>query len=316
MHRTTIVLGFPDYAAQSARLAAALDVPLKTLRIHHFPDGESLVRLPPSVPGHVVICCSETAANDKLVELMLTARTARELGARRLTLVVPYLAYMRQDMAFHPGEAVSQQVIGEFEAGLFDALITVDPHLHRIHRLREAIPLQRIRCLASAPLIGAYVHDQVPDPILVGPDRESEQWVRSIAEPLGLDFAVAEKRRRGDREVEITLPGADFHGRHAVLVDDMASTGRTAAKAAMALRASGAASVDLVVTHALFVGDAVQHCLDHGIDRVWSTDSVPHPSNVIELAPILAAAVEAVWGTSEQVPGEGGLGEGGHPCSS
>ncbi len=108
--------------------------------LHHFPDGESLIRLPPSLPEHVIVCRSLNQPNDKLIELLLCATTARELGAKRLTLVAPYLSYMRQDIANQPGEAVSQRIVGKLLAELFDDVLTVDPHLHRISSLDPGDP--------------------------------------------------------------------------------------------------------------------------------------------------------------------------------
>jgi ribose-phosphate pyrophosphokinase len=118
-----IILAFPDYLKQARRLAACLNAPLAEVTLHHFPDNESLIRLPPSLPGHVILCRSLNQPNDKLIELLLCATTARELGADRLTLVAPYLSYMRQDIANQPGEAVSQRIIGKLLAGLFDDVL-------------------------------------------------------------------------------------------------------------------------------------------------------------------------------------------------
>ena len=136
-----LVLGFPEYAGQGRRLAAAAGLDYADVGIHHFPDGESRVRLPPRLPSRIVFCRSLHRPNDKLVELALAAHTARELGAERLTLVAPYLCYMRQDKAFAPGEAVSQRIAGALIADWFDELITVDPHLHRTLSLEQAVPV-------------------------------------------------------------------------------------------------------------------------------------------------------------------------------
>jgi ribose-phosphate pyrophosphokinase len=106
---------------------------------HRFPDGELKLRLPASVPNRVVLLRSLSQPNEKLLEVLLAVQTARALGAQHVTLVSPYLAYMRQDMAFVPGEAVSQRIVGQFLASMLDALVTVDPHLHRIAKLEEVI---------------------------------------------------------------------------------------------------------------------------------------------------------------------------------
>lgn len=289
-----IILAFPDYASQAQRLAAKLDVPLAEAALHHFPDGESLVRLPPSLPEHVVICRSLNQPNDKLVELLLSATTARELGAKRLTLVAPYLSYMRQDIANQPGEAVSQRIVGKLLAELFDDVLTVDPHLHRISSLTQAIPIKNAISLTAADEIGVFLKQQFKHGVLLGPDSESKQWVAAIAKNIGFDYAIAEKRRLGDKQVEMTLPEGDYRNKPVIIIDDMASTGRTMAKAAGLLRAEGSSDIYAVVTHALFCGDAYDHILKAGIKTIWSTDSIDHPSSCIKLDTLLADALKAI----------------------
>ena len=286
-----IVVGFEDYASQGRSLAAALGAPLEWAQLRRFPDGESLLRLPAGLAGQVVFCRSLDQPNDKLVELMLAARTARDLGATHLTLVAPYLCYMRQDAAFHPGEAVSQTIVGEFLSGLFERVVTVDPHLHRTASLAAAVPAASSITLSAAPLIGAYLARRLPGAFVLGPDSESAQWARAVAAPGGLAHAVCEKTRRGDREVEIRMPAVDLAGRQVVLVDDVASTGRTLSSAARQALARGAASVDVFVTHAILGGDAAAELRVAGVREVWSTDSVTHASNVLPLAGMIAAAL-------------------------
>jgi len=285
-----MLLAFPEYREPARRLAAAAGLDYAEVELHRFPDGETRVRLPPALPESVILCRSLDHPDEKLVSLLLAAEGARDLGARRLTLVVPYLCYMRQDRAFRPGEVVSQRVIGGLLARYVDGLVTVDPHLHRVHSLAEAVPLAYPRALSARDPIADFLRERAPDALLVGPDAESEQWVAAVARRAGLDWCVGEKTRRGDREVSIRLQG-EFAGRSVVLVDDVASTGRTLEVAARVLRDAGAAAVSVVVTHALFAGDAIERLKAAGVREIWSTDSIPHPSNVITLAPLLAAAL-------------------------
>jgi ribose-phosphate pyrophosphokinase len=288
---TDLLLAFDDECHLAEPLAAGSSVPLRWIGRHCFPDGESRLRLPATLPPRVALLRGLHRPNGKLAELMIVAPAARELGATHLTLVCPYLAYMRQDMAFQPGEAVSQRHIGQALAGWFDKVITVDPHLHRVATMDEVLPGRRGVALSAAALLGAWASDHASRPILLGPDEEAAPWVRSAAEAQGLEHGTCIKQRSGDREVRVTLPDLQFQGREVVLIDDVASTGRTLAVTAGALLQRGAAAVDVAVTHALFVDDAIAHLAAAGVRHVWSSDSVPHASNAVSLVPMLAAAL-------------------------
>jgi ribose-phosphate pyrophosphokinase len=286
-----MILGFDDYEAQLRKLADALDIPCHTIQRHRFPDGESKLTLPAKLPEHVLICRSLNQPNEKLLELLLTAKTARQLGAKKLTLVAPYLCYMRQDKAFHPGEVISQAIVGKFLADLFDNVITVDPHLHRIQRLEQAVPAKNAVTLSATSLMADFLHERFKDPILLGPDSESEQWVRAVCKPDQWQYGVCKKLRTGDKDVEITLPEIDLHERSVVIVDDVASSGQTLAVATRQCLLKNAKHVDVLVTHALFANDAEQRLLQAGVRNIWSTDSVSHESNIIPLKGLLKDAV-------------------------
>lgn len=298
----TLLLHFDDEQAPAARLAQASGIPAACIERHRFPDDELRLRLPLDaqgrLPEQLVLYRSLDRPNDKLIELMLVARQARELGARRLILVAPYLAYMRQDMAFHPGEVVSQKIVGRFLADLFDAVITVDPHLHRIRTLDEAIPLPHAISLSGAPMLADLIARHHDKPLLIGPDAESAQWIETAAQVHGFDHGVCTKQRHGDKAVEIALPAVDVKGRAVVLLDDVASSGHTLAMAAGLLLEAGAATVDVAVTHALFAGDALSLIRSAGVRHIWSTDCIAHESNAIEMAPVLAAAWRSINVTS------------------
>ena len=287
----SLLLAFDDEALLARGLAQALGWRCEIVERHRFPDGETRLRLPPVLPQRVALLRGLQQPNDKLAELMLAAAGARELGVAQLTLVSPYLAYMRQDIAFTPGEVVSQRHLGRWLALWFDAVVTVDPHLHRVATLDEVLPGRRGVALTAAPLLGAWIARQMPGALLLGPDEEAEQWVRVAAQAFGLDHAVCHKQRRGDRDVDVALPGVPVAGRAVVLFDDVASTGRTLVTAARGLLQHGAASVDVAVTHGLFVDDAVAQIHAAGVRHVWSTDCVPHASNVVSVVPMLAQAL-------------------------
>jgi ribose-phosphate pyrophosphokinase len=112
MDDATLLLGFPEYMAQTQALANAAGLPCGEVALHRFPDGETRVRLPEGLPRRLVLCRSLDRPDDKLISLILAAGAAREQGVETLFLVAPYLCYMRQETAFHPGEAVSQRIVG------------------------------------------------------------------------------------------------------------------------------------------------------------------------------------------------------------
>ena len=291
LNDSCLLIGFPDYRKAAQRLARAAGIPYAEALIHHFPDGETRLQLPEALPETVILCQTLDHPNSKLVELVLAAATARNLGARHITLVAPYLCYMRQDKAFHPGEAVSQRIVGTLLSQWIDALITVDSHLHRVPQLKDAVPVNPAINLSATPVMSAFLGEHIDNPFLVGPDEESKQWVAAIAHDKEFDYCVAHKQRFGDQQVRVSLPKADYRDRHIVLVDDVASTGRTLEEATLGLVRFEPASISVLVTHALFLGDAQERLHQAGVCNIWSTDAIPHPSNALHLDHLLANAL-------------------------
>ncbi len=283
----------PESSAAASRLAGRLGVALREIEVHRFPDGELRVTVEPAAATSIIFA-SLDAPNDKLLAILFAAEALRRGGAKRLVLVAPYLCYMRQDTAFQEGEAISQKVIGKLLATAVDRVVTVDAHLHRTKTIAEVFPGIEADNLSAMPAIADYVkqHDGPANLIVVGPDSESEPWVRDLATRLGVDHAVARKVRHGDRSVDLTFAdGKIFAGRPVLLVDDIVSSGGTLMTCAKALAALGAASIDTIMTHALFRPEMTGRFLDSGLRSVRSTDSVPHPSNTIGLDVILGKAL-------------------------
>lgn len=290
---TTTLHAFPDVAAPARRLAKALGITFRIAALHHFPDGESRVRVG-ATAERAILYQPLHQPNARLVDALLAASALRERGASHVTLVAPYLGYMRQDRAFRAGEAVSQRVVGEMLASGFDALLTADPHLHRTPSLDLITPGITALAVPAAPAIVAHLLGRLTArTVLVGPDAESRPWVAAVATPLGLDWLVADKHRRGDRSVAITLPaGANLTGRPVLIVDDLLSSGGTVLACAQALRDAGARRVGMVATHCLAGAEDLARLRAACVAPVLGTDSVPGPAARIALAAVLAAAMQ------------------------
>ncbi len=284
---------FENVNTPATRLSRLIGLDGSAIKVHHFPDGESLVTLPRPLSKRVIIYQSLNQPNQKLVELMFSALGARSMGAKKLILVAPYLCYMRQDKAFGPGQVVSQKVVGTFLSNLFDTILTVDAHLHRVKDIRDVFKDCNVQNLSTSRITADYIEDNYQDmPFLLGPDEESIQWVEAIASLCSSDFGVCKKSRYGDEDVKVELPDVDLEKRSVILIDDIISTGHTIATVAEKLKRRGVHTIDCIVTHALFSRGSLTLLRQSGIRRIISTDTVPHSTNRIFVAPVIAKALK------------------------
>lgn len=272
-------------------LCTALDATPGHCETRRFPDGEHYLRLDSDVAGRqVVLLCGLERPDQHLLQALFFADTAREFGATAIGLVTPYLSYMRQDKRFRAGEALTSRSFAALLSRAFDWLVTVDPHLHRYRELGEIYSIPT-RAVAAAPAL-AETLKAGKNSVLLGPDGESEQWVKAIGDSAGLPWAVATKERHGDRDVEIALPDLTPHrGREVVIVDDVISSGTTIRNATALLRQRGFDTVRCACVHPLFADDAYEALQKAGIGDILSCNTIDHHSNAIDVGPLLAAAI-------------------------
>ena len=290
MRRLLYVMPGQQELAKS--LLAHSDFSAGTMELRHFPDGETYVRVLDDVQdADVAVLCQLHYPDDKVRPLLLLVNTLRDLGASRVGLIAPYLAYMRQDKRFHAGEGINAKYFARLISQQLDWLLTVDPHLHRIHKLEEACSIPDLAMTAVEP-IAQWLRGHVNKPLIIGPDGESEQWAARVAELAECPYEVLSKERFGDREVRVSLPHVSKWLQHTpVLVDDITSTGRTMLQAARHFQDAGLTAPICVGVHGIFAEGAAQEMKLAGL-RVVTSNSIPDLSNEIDLAPLLASGLK------------------------
>lgn len=287
-----IVLAHPGGEPLATTLAVRLGADPAPVTMHVFPDGESCPRVQADVGGRaVVLVASLDRPDSKLASLYLLAMALREQKARRVILVAPYLPYMRQDRPFRPGEGTSARHFAALLSSCIDGLVTVDPHLHRVHQLDEIYSVPS-RAVASAPAIAGWIGAHIANPVLIGPDEESAQWVEQVASRVDAPWTVLRKIRHGDHDVEVSLPDANrLRGRTPVLVDDILSTARTMMAAVHRVRELDLDKPVCIGVHAIFAGSAWAELQAAGAAQIVTCNTIVHRSNAIDIAPLLAEAV-------------------------
>jgi ribose-phosphate pyrophosphokinase len=260
-----------------------------------FPDGESYVRFATPVAGRdVILLCTLDRPDSKTIPLLFASAAARAQGARSVGVVAPYLAYMRQDDAFRPGEAVTSIAFAEMLSSHFDWLITVDPHLHRYRSLGEIYLVPSVAA-SAARSIGEWVGGNVQNPVVVGPDEESRQWAERIAAAASAPVTVLRKSRSGDRSVSIDDSAlAHLEGGTPVIVDDIASTARTMIETVELLKRHGREQCTCAIVHPIFAGDSYLQLVEAGAARIVSTNTIEHASNAIDVSGAIADAVRGM----------------------
>jgi ribose-phosphate pyrophosphokinase len=260
-----------------------------------FPDGESWLRVTSDCAGaRCVVFAGLHRPDEKVLPLLFLAETLRDNGANSVGLVVPYLPYMRQDQAFEPGEGVTSKYFAALLSSHFDWLVTVDPHLHR-HGSLEDIYKIPTTIVESAPTVADWLKALDEDIVIVGPDHESEQWVERVADCADAPHIILEKERLGDRDVRLTAEGLEgFRDYRPIVFDDIISTGSTMIETVARLSAAGYPSPICIGVHAVFSEDAMGRLLEAGAERVVTCNTIPHPTNVIDVDALLADAVTEV----------------------
>ncbi|MEM0093667.1 MAG: ribose-phosphate diphosphokinase [Thermofilum sp.] len=278
----------------AARLAAGTGDRLVFVEKKEFPDGETYVRIPEKPEGVAVLVGSLYPPQDKrLVELLLATEALSAVSPDRVVLVVPYLAYARQDRRFLEGEPISVKVVlKSLEAAGASGLIVVD--VHKPSSLEEYLSIPHRNVVPSRE-IAEYFSGKLSNPLVLAPDAGALERARAVAEHLGAEYDyIVKERDRVSGEVKVRPRSFDVRGRDVLIVDDIVSTGGTMALAAREALKQGAAGVFAACSHAVMVRGALDLMLSSGIKEVVATDTVPSQVSKITVAPSLVEGLRSL----------------------
>ena len=262
------------------------------LLVDKFPDNELRIRFNDNLKGKSIVLIQSFYGNisDCVLEVIFAAKTARELGSKKIILAAPYFPYLRQDKRFHKGESVSQVIIAGLMDKYFDAVYIMDPHLHRKNELENIFRI-KTKKLASNPLIADYIKKRIKNPVIIGPDEESYKWARNVAEMIGVESRILKKKRYSSYHVEVKLnKKIDLKGKNIVIVYDIISTGNTILETAKTLRKLGAKNICCICVHGIFADEALKKLTKAKI-KVISTNTIPNKAAKIDVSGVIAESL-------------------------
>jgi len=268
--------------------------------IKQFADGEIFARIDRNARGRdVFIVQSTNAPSDNIMELLLLTDAARRASAARVTAVIPYFGYGRQDRKDQPRVAIGAKLVANLiVAAGADRVVSIDFHQHQIQGFFD-IPVDH---LYAAPVLTKYFRDkQLDDLVVIAPDVGSAKMARGFAKRLGATFAIIDKRRPKANMSEVLNVVGEVEGMNCLLVDDMCDTAGTLVNAVAALKGRGAKAVYAAATHALFSGPAVERLSEAPLEEMVVTNTIHIPEDkrfsnlkILSVADLLAKAIDHV----------------------
>lgn len=285
MKSSPVLIPIFNYDNLIENINKAINYEVGELSIHTFPDEEIRINISSYIKNRdVIFFASLDRPNPKIFPLISAANTAKELGAKKIKLIVPYLPFMRQDKAFQPGEGITSKHFARLVSSNFDELITMDPHLHRFHSLSELFQISAKVIHAASP-ISEWIKQKIKNPLIIGPDSESRQWVSEIAKAIQAPFLIAQKTRMGDHSVKIAIPNIESYPSYVpVVLDDIISTGETMIETVRHLSAFDLKKPVCIAIHGIFAENAYQNLLKSNVEDIITCNTIFHETNQIDVS--------------------------------
>lgn len=296
MSQTPIIFSLFGYDYFADKIHEKLNYEIGKMTQHQFPDEETVIQIDTDINDRdIIFIASLDKPNTKILPLIFAAQTARALGAKKIILIAPYLAYMRQDKQFEKGQGITSQYFAKLISTYFDHLITLDPHLHRWHALSDiySIPTTLLHATQN---IADWINQHIANPVLMGPDGESAQWVEEIAKKAKAPFLISQKIRAGDRSVEISIPNiSTYQNATPVLIDDIISTAMTMIGTVKHLKSLKMNPAICIGVHAIFADNAYDDLLSSSVESILTCNTILHQSNVIDVSDNIIDALENIF---------------------
>jgi ribose-phosphate pyrophosphokinase len=300
-----IIYGGSTGQILAAQVANKLGAKLGKLEITKFPDGEKYVRYHDKVENEDVVLIHPMGLtpDELFIEYLLICSALKDGKAKSIVTFVPYFAYARQDSRFNPGEPGSFHLVSKIIDDLgIDMIYTIDLHLQRVNDLSELIKNTPTKNLSAVPDIATWIKNNagLNNPIVLGPDEESEQWAKVAAETIGVDYEIMIKTRYSATEVSITTKEGKplpVNGKDVVIIDDIISSGGTIIEAVKLVKEAGAGKIVVGCTHPVLRGktqfdSALANIYNSGVSIVVGTDSVPSQVSYVSIASVIAKTLQ------------------------
>lgn len=285
-----IIVGGSSSRELAKETATILDCPYVQAASMRFPDGECYTRIDNESLNDDVVVVQNTYPDTNMIEMFLLQNAVRNMGAKSITLVIPYFGYARQDRIFKPGEAESAKVMCQHLNMDCDRVITVDLH--------KESTLDHFTCahkdLKAASSIADYFSTKNID-LVLSPDIGAAGRAKDVGERMGVPYDHLEKTRLSGSDVRISPASMDCKGKSVLIVDDMISTGGTIVAAKQALMEAGAKSVSVACTHGVFVNNALERLTGSSLDAVLCCNTLENKVSHISVASIIAEAIKEKW---------------------